>query len=212
MNRFYDIVCFCISITARLLFRLEVIGVNNVPASGPVILASNHASNLDPPLIAARLSRQCHVLAKEELFSVPLLGWLIRHLNARPIRRGVVDRAALRQCADVLNQGNILIIFPEGTRTRDGRLQEAKPGAAMIAAITGAPIVPVYLDGTFGAMPRGRGFPRPRKVKIYIGKPFIPPSGARSGTGSKRELYELLAAEMMARIAELKPADAPPRA
>ncbi len=204
MKPFYRIVRAFLRVIARAYFRISEVGPENIPLTGPAIVASNHASNLDPPLAAVTCHRELHFLAKEELFRVPLFSRLIWALNARPINRGGVDRKALRECADILKAGGVLVIFPEGTRTRDGNLQEAKPGAAMIAAQAGVPIVPAYIDGSFAAMPRKGGFPRPARVTVYYGKPFLPEE-AGGDPADKRARYEALANMMMARIAELRP-------
>ncbi|MCX7718013.1 MAG: 1-acyl-sn-glycerol-3-phosphate acyltransferase, partial [Candidatus Sumerlaeaceae bacterium] len=123
-----------------------------------------------------------------------------------PIRREGIDRKALRGVLEVLRQGNTLIIFPEGTRTPDGSLQEGKPGVAMIAAQAGAPIVPVFIDGSFRAMPRGAAWPRPVKVQIYFGQPFPPDfSDPEDGATPRRGRYDRLAAEIMERIRQTAP-------
>ncbi len=202
-NLLYGVVRAILRLFGLAYFRMESTGDENISAPGPMLLVCNHASNLDPPFVGTTARRQMHFLAKEELFQVPLFGPFIRRINAHPINRGGVDRRALRECQDILAGGEVLVVFPEGTRTTDGRLQEAKPGAAMIAAQAQVPIVPVYIEGSFEALPRGVSFPRPRKVRVHYGKPF---SAADAMKGdSKRERYEALSAEMMRRIAELEP-------
>jgi 1-acyl-sn-glycerol-3-phosphate acyltransferase len=206
MTWFYFAVWSVIRLLSRLLFRIESRGTENLPATGPVLLASNHASNLDPPLVAICLKRPIHFLAKEELFRVPVLGPVITRLNAHPIRREGIDRKALRGVLEVLRSGQTLIIFPEGTRTPDGSLQEAKPGVAMIAAQAGAPIVPVYIEGTFRAMPRGASWPRPVKVRVYFGEPFPPglPDDV-NGQTAQRDRYDRLARQIMEHIKTTAP-------
>ena len=209
MGRFYGFTRGVLAAISRTWLRHEIHGEENVPADGPALLVANHASNLDPPIAVILLRREVHFLAKEELFRVPLLGTAIRHLNAHPVRRGGVDRQALRECASVLASGGLLLLFPEGTRTRDGALQEAKTGAGMIALQAGVPVVPVYIDGTFDAMRRGMWFPRPRKVRVSYGRPFDP--ALVMGDLPKREGYARVADEMMRRIGELMPrAQLPP--
>lgn len=203
MSLFYRFVRALILFLGRLLFRLEARGVENVPRHGGALLVANHASNLDPPLIAVSVPRACHTLAKRELFDVPFLGWCIRRLYAHPIDRAGVDRRALRECVDVLRRGELLLLFPEGTRTPDGKLQPAKAGAAMIAAQADVPIVPVWIEGTFEALPRGRSWPRLRKVCIHFGPPFLPQEILVHGGSDRRRAYDLLAQEMMKRIATL---------
>jgi len=204
MSLFYRIVRAVIRLLGRLLFRVEAYGVDNVPKTGGYLLVANHASNLDPPLIAISIPRACHTLAKRELFDVPVIGWAIRRLYSHPIDRGGVDRRALKECIDVLREGNLLLLFPEGTRTANGELQNAKAGAAMIAIQAGVPFIPVYVEGTYDALPRGRSWPRLSKVRIFFGQPCDPHKIVED-VADKREAYNRLAAAMMAKIAELRP-------
>jgi 1-acyl-sn-glycerol-3-phosphate acyltransferase len=202
-NRLYGFVRGILRLFGLAYFRMESVGDENLAASGPMLLVCNHASNLDPPFVGTTARRHMHFLAKEELFNIPLFGPFIARINAHPINRVGVDRRALRECQEILSGGGALVIFPEGTRTRDGKLQEAKPGGAMIAAQAQVPIVPVYIEGSFEALPRGRWFPRPKKVRVHYGKPFNA-ADAMKGAG-RRERYEALSAEMMRRIAQLEP-------
>ncbi len=169
----------------RVFFRLfgayEVHGLEKLPRLGPVILASNHQSHLDPPLLGAAMRRPINPMAKEELFRVPLFGWWITHLNAFPVKRGVVDRAALRKALDVLSRGQVLLLFPEGTRSPDGSLGALQPGIGMIALKSHAPVYPVFIDGTREVLPRGAVLPRRAKLHVYIGDPLDPESLARHG-------------------------------
>jgi 1-acyl-sn-glycerol-3-phosphate acyltransferase len=210
MGWFYGLSRSFLAACSRTWLRHEVHGAENIPADGPALLVANHSSNLDPPIAVILLRREVHFLAKDELFRVPLLGTAIRHLNAHPVRRGGVDRQALRDCANVLASGGLLLLFPEGTRTCDGALQEGKTGAAMIALQARVPVIPVYIDGTYGAMRRGMWFPRPRKVRVFYGKPFDP-AGIIADM-PKREGYAVVAAEMMRRVGELMPKALPPPA
>ena len=200
MSLFYRCVRWVIRLLAKVLFRLEAVNLDNVPPKGGYLLVANHASNLDPPLIAVSLPRACHTLAKRELFDVPLLGWAIKHLYAHPIDRGGVDRKALRECIETLRRDELLLLFPEGTRTSDGSLQSARAGAAMIAYQAGVPVIPVYVDGTFKALRRGAKFPKLRKVRVVFGEAFVPPPV----DGAKREQYDAFAALMMEKIASLR--------
>lgn len=200
MTPFYRLVRWVIRWAARILFRVEWHGVEKLPSQGAYLCVANHASYLDPPLVACGMPRECHTLAKAELFDVPILGWLIQHLHAHAVRRGGVDRAALRQCVDILRQGNILLLFPEGTRSRDGELQPQKNGAAMIATMADVPIVPTYVEGTFEAWPIGRRLPRLRKIRVFYGEPFLPPRT----TAGERPDYDALSQDIMSRIASLK--------
>ncbi len=126
----------------------EVRGREHVPRSGGLIVASNHISFNDPPLIGTAAVRELHVLAKEELFRSPLLGPLIRYFNAIPIRRGMADLSGLARAMDVLRAGDALIVFPEGSRMRDGELHPGRPGVGMMAVNTDARIVPCFISGS----------------------------------------------------------------
>jgi 1-acyl-sn-glycerol-3-phosphate acyltransferase len=185
----------------RLLFRLEAHGTEHVPRRGPVLLVANHSSFLDPPLVGGAAPRPLSFMAKAELFRVPLLGGLIRRLNARPVRREGADAGALRTALRILQDGGLLLMFPEGTRGPEGSLRPAKPGAAMLAVLSGAPVVPVFIRGSGRAWPRGRRLPRPAKVLVTFGPPRVfERRGARGGKAD----YDAVSREMMAAIGRLR--------
>jgi 1-acyl-sn-glycerol-3-phosphate acyltransferase len=165
-----------------------------------VLLVANHSSLLDPPLVGGMAPRQLSFMAKAELFRVPLFGALIRRLNARPVRREGADAGALRTALRVLQEGGVLLMFPEGTRGPEGALREPKPGAAMLAVMSGAPVVPVFIQGSGRAWPRGRTLPRPAKVRVTFGPPQI--FERRDADGRKRD-YEAVSRRMMAAIGRL---------
>jgi 1-acyl-sn-glycerol-3-phosphate acyltransferase len=191
---FYRLTRFLLRQFSRAWFHIDSSGVENLPAHGPAIIASNHASNLDPVLLAVTVPRECNFLAKEQLFRVPVFGQVLRALNARPIRREGLDRAALRASAEALRAGGLLVVFPEGTRTRDGGLQEMKAGMFLIARQGGEPpIVPTYIDGSFAAMPRGVSFPRRRKIRVHYGPP-IPAQPDKSPDARILEVADAIAA------------------
>jgi 1-acyl-sn-glycerol-3-phosphate acyltransferase len=185
----------------RAWFGLRVRGAEHVPASGPALIVSNHQSILDPPVIGGAARRQIYFLAKAELFRIPMFGSLIRALHARPVRREGSDPGALRTAAQLLGEGKALLVFPEGTRSLNGRLGEGKPGVGMLAVTSGAPVVPVYVSGTLEALPKGSAWPRRSQVSVSFGPAlhFKP----RNGAGHK-ERYREAAMEMMRGIAELK--------
>jgi len=185
----------------RLMFRLEAIGKENIPAHGPVLMVANHSSVLDPPLIGGASDRQLTYLAKAELFEIPLFGALIRGLNARPIRREGADPSALRTAKRVLEEGGALLVFPEGTRGDEGVIRPAKPGAGLLAVSSGAAVVPVYVSGSGRAWPRGRRLPRPAKVTVTFGKPLR--FEAERGADRKAQ-YEIASREMMDAISRLR--------
>jgi 1-acyl-sn-glycerol-3-phosphate acyltransferase len=187
----------------RLLFRLRAEGRHHVPLTGPVLLVANHSSLVDPPAIGGLTPRPVSFLAKAELFGVPFLGWLIRHLNARPLRRGGADPSALRLALRVLQEQGALLVFPEGTRGEEGVLRPPKAGAGMLAVLSGAPVVPVYIAGSGRAWPRGRRLPRPgRRITVFFGAPVR--FERQDDRYRKKEAYEAASAEMMSAIARLR--------
>jgi len=178
-----------------------------------VLLVSNHVSVLDPPFVDGAAPRRLYFMAKEELFRIPLLGRLIRALNARPVRRDGSDTRALKAALAQLEEGHALLVFPEGTRGEEGRpLREGKAGVGMLAVLSGAPVVPVYVSGTGAALPRGRSLPRPTRVRVTFGPPLtFKMQGQRDGRGGKRagddgrkEAYREAAQEMMRAIGQLR--------
>jgi len=201
VNRLYAVLRVPAVVIARTMFRLESRGRENVPATGAVLLAANHSSVLDPPLIGSATDRQLSFLAKAELFDLPLLGGLIRRVNARPIRREGADPSALRTAMRVLEDGGALLIFPEGTRGDEGIIRSAKTGAGMLAVLSGAAVVPVFIKGSGRAWPRGRKLPRPAKVTVTFGTALR--FEAERGADRKRQ-YEIASREMMEAITRLK--------
>ncbi|MDY6029543.1 MAG: lysophospholipid acyltransferase family protein [Acidaminococcaceae bacterium] len=174
---------------------MQCTGVENIPKEGPLVLASNHISLLDPPVIGTCANRKVHFMAKQELF-VPVLGYIYRLLGAFPVRRGGADRAAIKQGIDILQSGEVLAIFPEGTRSKTGKLGKAAPGALMMASKTGAAIVPSCVIGT-DLKRSGKLWP---KVTVRFGKPIYFPEGVPL----TKELLSELTEEMMRRIAALQ--------
>ncbi len=175
MQLYYRIHWHLLRSFLRSYFRLSIQGCEHIPSTGPALLAANHCSYLDPVVIAPSIPRQIKFLAKEELFSVPVLSWWIRWIGAYPIDRGRGDMQAIRTVFRLMKAGEALLIFPEGTRSHDGTLQPLEQGIAWFSLKTGAPVVPVYLSGTNEAMSRKVWIPRPRKVRIRFG-PMIDPN------------------------------------
>lgn len=152
---------------------VRVEGRERVPKSGPLLVLSNHISDCDPPVVAYAIQRPVYFMAKEELFRIRFFGGLIRWLRAFPVKRGAPDRAALRMTMHYLEQGEAVVIFPEGQLSESGHLQPIQPGAAMIARMTGAPVMCVGLRGTNRIMPFRSLIPRPAfgGVRVRIGEP-----------------------------------------
>lgn len=162
---------------ARSLSRLRIEGLERVPRRGPFLLVSNHASNADGLLlisfVSPRVDGRIGWLGKEEAMRWPVLGWTLRQNGVFGIRRGASDLEAFRVARGLLDEGNCLAVFPEGTRSPSGALQEAKEGATVLAMRSGAPILPVGIAGTHEFWPKGRLIPRPgRRIVVRIGEPF----------------------------------------
>jgi 1-acyl-sn-glycerol-3-phosphate acyltransferase len=191
----------------RIYFRLRVSGAHEVPSTGPVILASNHASFVDPPVVGVATPRACHYLARSTLFDHLLLGWWLRAVGVAPVDRERGSAAGLKALLGCLERGGVVLLFPEGTRTPDGRLQPARSGIGLMALKSGAPVVPVRLRGSFEAWGRHHRLPRPRRITVRFG-PALRFEGplARARTCSKEELkdlYQEVSEEIMAAIAAL---------
>ena len=190
-------------------FRWRVYHNERVPLHGPVILAANHASFLDPPLVGSGLKRDINYLARKSLFRYPVLGWILRAVNAVPVDRDGGGAKGLKIILDRLLQGNGIILFPEGTRTKDGKLQPARSGIGLTVIKSAAPVVPVRVFGTFEAFGRNHKFPRPHRVIVKYGEPMnLEKLRAEAKTCDKarlKEIYQQVADEIMAAIAKLEP-------
>ena len=166
---------FCRSL-ARLagnaFFDLKAYGESNVPLSGGVLLVSNHQSYVDPIFIAAKLPRVLAFLAKSELFEPPGLRWLIRNCNAFPVKQGKGDVGAVKQTISLLQSGHAVLVFPEGSRTEDGKLQEIAAGAALVVKRAKVPVVPLVIEGAFKVWPKHRPLPRTGQVTVRFGEPI----------------------------------------
>jgi 1-acyl-sn-glycerol-3-phosphate acyltransferase len=178
----------------RLYCRWEVIGREKVPQDGPVIIAANHVSYLDPPLVGSAIDRECAFMARHSLWDNRLLGWLITRLNAFPVHRDRPDRGVFRRALEALEKGLVLVLFPEGTRSLDGRLQRGEPGVAFIVQKSGAKVVPCALIGPEKMLPPGAKKLTRTRITILFGDPIVfPPQASR----------EEIAAAIMRAIAAL---------
>ncbi len=161
--------CFCL-----LMCRPRYFGRRNVPGEGGALLACNHQSFMDPVLATASLDREACFMARDTLFKHPLFARLIRSLNAFAVRRGSADSGAIKETLRRLKQGGVVVVFPEGTRSPDGRIGEMLPGLGGIAKKAGVPIVPTLIDGMVQCWPRSAPLPRPGDVIVEYGTPIGP--------------------------------------
>jgi len=192
------------------LTRVRVEGaIDEIPRTGAVIVAANHSSNLDVPVLGSslmpKLGRRLQWLGKKELFAWPVVGWIARNGGVHAVDRSTADVEAFRLARRILDEGHALFVFPEGTRSRDGALGEGRDGVAVLALRTGAPIVPIGIAGSYERWPRGQKLPHPGgRVTVRVGSPFrladvLPPGSDRRAT--KSAATEII----MRRIAELLP-------
>jgi 1-acyl-sn-glycerol-3-phosphate acyltransferase len=189
--------------------RWRVFNPERVPRTGPVILASNHASIIDPPLIGAGIRRGLNYLGRETLFHIPVFKWWLRGVDAVPVDRDGAGARGLKKILDRLLAGGGIILFPEGMRTFDGQLQPARPGVGLAVIKSTAPVVPVRVFGTFEALSRKMVFPRPRRVMVKYGRPMdFAALRVEAQTCSKerlKEIYQQVSEEIMEAIAKLEP-------
>jgi len=196
----YELARRTVAVTMRLVWRIRAVGLENVPLAGPLIVVANHVSNLDPPALGALLPRPLYYMAKEELFAIPVLGTVIRAVNAFPVDRSRSDVAAIKRAVDVLRQGHALAIFPEGGRNVDGSKQPQN-GAVLLSRLSGAAILPAYIAGSSAAN-------RLAQITVIYGKPFKLPEreAAFGGPGKKARRADLSKQtdEVMKRIFTLR--------
>ncbi len=200
----YGFLTWVTRIVVYTFARWTVEGAEHVPSAGPVVLVSNHLHLLDPPLVAASCARRVHPMAKRELFETPLVGWVLWPYGAFPVRRFSADMGALRAARGYLRSSEVVLMFPEGTRSKDARLHPALPGAAMVALLASAPVIPVAITGTeeirvpstlFRWLRRNR-----LKIHVVFGEPFDLQYG-----GAEARHAEHATDMIMRRIAALLP-------
>lgn len=165
---FYELVRALCWLLLKIFWRMEIIGIENLPKSGGLIIASNHVSYLDPAVLAASLNRKIYFIAKKEIFKNGFISFIFKNLNAISVDRKNADILAFKKAINILKEEKVLGIFPEGERSSDGDLQELKSGAIRIALKTGVPILPVAIIGTHKIYPRGLIFPILFKHKIIV--------------------------------------------
>ena len=201
MPWFYYVGRVIIRLLLFLLTRWQVRGRENIPAQGALLVVANHLNNADPPLLGVSLSRKVVFMAKQELFRSRLSSYFVGGFGAFPVHRGRLDKQAFRQADQLLAQGLVLVMFPEGKRSKSGQLQPASSGSALIALRSGAPILPVAITGTEKIKGVAWMLRRPA-ITVNIGHPFQLPPGSSKLT--KVELAEVTNF-IMGRVAELLP-------
>ena len=185
----------------KVLFRLTVEGREHLPAEGPFILAPVHRSNIDFLLVSTLPKQRMRYMGKDSIWKYPTLGKLFTAMGAFPVKRGSADREALRRCIEIIEAGEPLVLFPEGTRQSGPIVEELFEGAAYIAGRTGVPIIPVGIGGSEKAMPKGSKMIRPVKMHIVIGPAIDPPArddGGRAPRSAVRQTTEQLRKEVQA--------------
>lgn len=201
MNFYYWFGYHLSRILAKIFFRFRILHRERMLQSGPVILVSNHQSYFDPPLAGNVSDRAIYFLARRNLLNVPVLGWVLPKLNVIPVDQEGIDRSALKGIIKVLKRGECALVFPEGERTLDGRLQPAQPGLGLIIARTLAPVVPIRIFGAHETLPRGGGF-HFRPITVVVGEPIY--FSVADLQPRDKDLYGRLSQRVMDAIAALK--------
>jgi 1-acyl-sn-glycerol-3-phosphate acyltransferase len=198
--------CLCRWV-ARAFFALDIQGAEHVPEVGPAILAPNHVSSVDPVLVGISVKRPVHFMAKKELFRNRAVAWFLRRLQAFPITRERVDPSSVKHTLSLLAAGHVVLMFPEGTRGDGQSLGPAKSGIAVVAARSGAPVVPVFHWGTQHVLPPGTRWFRGLPLRVRFGPPLRFGAGGAGGPGERvdREAVEAFGRQLMKAIAALCP-------
>lgn len=202
MNLWYWTGHFLTVVIARIFFRFRIVHRERRILTGPVILAMNHESYLDPPLAGAASGRRLYFLARRTLLDVPVLGWFLLKLNVVPVDQDGTDRSALKALIRILRAGQGTVVFPEGERTRDGAMLPAQPGLGFVIAKTLAPVLPMRIFGSREALPRGSGRLRLHPITVVIGEPIY--FTETDLQPRSKEVYQRLSERVMTAIAALQ--------
>ncbi|MBI3357691.1 MAG: 1-acyl-sn-glycerol-3-phosphate acyltransferase [Nitrospirae bacterium] len=184
-----------------ICFRYRVEG--QIPRRGGLLIAANHASYLDIPLLGCGMKRRAWYLGRSDLFPIPVLNGILRSLGWIPVRLGRLDREAFGKAISLIQAGKAVVIFPEGGRSHDGHLRQPKAGIGVIVSQTGCPVVPAYLKGTFDVLPTGARWPRWRQVTVRFGAPLTFETGERKEKAETKRFYEQVSRTVIERIAAL---------
>lgn len=195
---FYQLLRTIFFVFLKVFNRLEVIGNENIPEKGGVIVAANHFSYLDPPVIGVALKRQASFIAKEGLFKIPIIGRGIKAFSF-PVKRDRPQPSTIKEAVSRLKQGGVIVLFPEGGRSANGSFLDAKRGVGMIAAMSSAPVVPALIEGTDRAFPVGAKIFRPAKISVVFGTPL-----KIEKKETDKHFQERISREIMERIKKLK--------
>jgi len=194
--------CYTLSgVIARVAFQYRAYGRENIIEEGPAIMAANHQSYLDPPLVGITCKNELYFLARKTLFEKKLLGPLISRVNALPVDLSRGDLTAFRAVMNLLKEGHRTVIFPEGTRSLTGEIQQARAGIGMIIAKTLAPVVPIRIFGSFDAWPKG-GKIRPHPITVVVGKPIR--FNKEDFATHNREAYQKISEQVLGAIAAIE--------
>lgn len=203
MNPYYWVCCNLIKLVGRIFFRLRWLHRERMINHGPVILAANHQSFLDPPFAGSASSRPIYFLARRSLLDGAFFGWLLPKLNVIPVdSESGKDRTALKALIRILRAGEGTLVFPEGQRSPDGKLQPAQPGLGLVIAKTLAPVVPIRIFGAYEAWPIHKKWPRPGRVTVVVGEPIYFTEKDLEPRG--KDLYQRLSQRVMDAIAALR--------
>lgn len=198
---FYGALWLLFNAAGRLFFRYQARGHEHIPKQGGLLVAANHASYLDIPFLGCGIQRRVAFLGRQDLFPLPGLRWAFRKLGWIPIRQDRLDRGGFGMAVRLIKEGQVVVIFPEGGRSADGRLRPGKPGIGVIVAKTGCPVVPAHITGTHEALPVGATLVRLHPIRITYGKPIdFSADALRYAT---KEFYRHVSRTVMERIAEL---------
>ena len=202
MTPFYGFFHYLCLTAYEAWFRGEVVGTEHFPTSGPFLIASNHTSHLDPPIVGAQIVRQMRFFARKSLWNNPVLAWWLDRVETIPVDRDSGDVSAIRRVLQALHEDRAVVLFPEGTRSEDGHLQKPKAGVGLMACKTGAPVVPCRVYGSFEAFGKGMKYPRlGTPVTVVFGPPITAAEYDIPGSGKER--YQLASQRIMERIAAL---------
>jgi len=194
-NMVYRVLKYLVRIVLAVLRRWDVRGRDNLPASGGIILVANHVSNWDPVVIICAFKRKVHFMAKSELFKIPVIGYVVKSSGAFAVQREKSNRNAIRTAVKLLEEGQVVGVFPEGTRSQTGEMLKPHLGAAMLAFKAGVPMLPIAVSGTRGVF---------KKIKVHVGSPVICRSAGKAGKEDLEKASDMIMEQVASLLAENK--------